>query len=90
VSWDEWIAWRAWYELQPWGEDRNDLRQAVGIAYQLAPYLPKERELPQLLYPYTKEDAVDAAELKRATEEAAQQWQEWERTRRRGKRDSDG
>jgi hypothetical protein len=83
VTWDEWIGWQAWYDLQPWGEERQDQRTAVAIAYQLAPYLPKETELPSLQYPYSQDDAIDPEQLKAAAETEARRWAEWDAERRR-------
>ena len=83
VSWDEWICWRAWYLLQPWGEERQDLRSAVAISYQLAPYLPRESELPTLTYPYTEDEPIDPEQLKAAAEAEARRWAEWDAERRK-------
>jgi hypothetical protein len=56
------IDWQARWELQPWGELRQDLRNAVTIAYLLAPYQDATADAPpEILWPYFRdnEPAVD-------------------------------
>jgi hypothetical protein len=92
VPWEEWCEWRAWYEIEPWGEYRADLRQAAAVSYQLSPYLPSNTELPGLVWPYWDEsDHVDVEAIKAAAAEERAKWDEWERSRkakRRGKGES--
>lgn len=84
VGYDEWIEWLAWWELEPWGEPRADLRQSVGIAYQLAPYLPAGRELPRLIWPYYDEaEEIDDATMQAAAEAERRRWADWEVSRKR-------
>lgn len=86
VGYDEWLTWCAWYELEPWGESRADLRQSVGIAYHLAPYLAAGAELPAVTWPYFEEaEQLDVAAMQAAAEAERQRWEEWERTRPRGR-----
>lgn len=82
ISWDEWISWQAWYSLQPWGDERADMRSAVAVAYQLAPYLPREAELPTFQYPYSEDEPLDPEQLKAAAEAEQRRWDEWEQERR--------
>jgi hypothetical protein len=84
LTWDEWIDWQAWYQLQPWGEERADLRASVGIAYALAPYMPPGAELPALQWPYYEGEAeIDIESLAAAAEAERLRWEEWEATRPR-------
>lgn len=84
IGWDEWLIWEAWYDLEPWGEWRADLRQSVAIAYQLAPYLPAGRELPAVVWPYYEtEEELDLAKLQEQLEADQQRWAEWDATRPR-------
>lgn len=80
---DELFAWRAYEELDPWGETRADFRQAAATAYHLSPYLPVGFELPKLTYPYfAAAEDVDVAAIEAAAKAAEQHWQEWDRQRR--------
>ena len=83
ISWDEWIRWQAYYEIEPWGEERADGRLAVEIAYLLTPYLPTGTELPDLAWPYFGEDAEapDPATVEAEIEAYRRRWAEWEAER---------
>jgi hypothetical protein len=85
VGWDEWLVWRAWYGIEPWGESRADLRQTVAIAYTLSPYLQGGAELPQLVWPYydTEDDLPTVEELRAAAEAERVRWAEWEAGRKK-------
>lgn len=85
VGWDEWLLWRAWYAIEPWGESRADLRQSVAIAYTLSPYLSRGTELPQLVWPYydSEDDLPTPEELQAAAEAERVRWAEWEASRKR-------
>lgn len=88
IGWDEWIEWRAWWEVEPWGELRADLRQSVALAYQLAPYLPAGRPLPGLCWPYFDEAAEVSDEERQAAAAAERQrWADWEAERQRQRRE---
>ena len=84
IGWDEWVAWRAWWEIEPWGEPRADLRAAAGVTYQLAPYLPRGAELPRLLWPYWDEADGEPTpeEMKAAVEAERARWEAWEAERK--------
>ena len=86
LGWDEWIRWLAWWELEPWGEARADLRQAVALSYTLAPYLRRDTELPALTWPYWDQDGeeLDVEALRALAAAEAKRWAEWDATRRRG------
>ena len=84
---DEFLDWQAYWELEPWGELRADLRQAAGLAISKAEWLPADAELPEFTYPYwdtAEETQVDLAERQRMIAEHTQRWAEWEQERRRG------
>lgn len=84
IGWDEWLLWRAWYQIEPWGENRADLRQSVGLAYTLAPYLPRGSELPALTWPYYSDsDELPAEQLQAAADAERVRWDAWEASRRR-------
>lgn len=88
IGWQEWIDWLAYWEIEPWGEARADERAAAGICYQLAPYLPKEMDLPQLAYPYFESSVPtreEIEEMQRAVREHTERWAEWERGRKKGR-----
>lgn len=60
LSWEQWVEWRERYEANPWGEEREDLRAAVSIAYGLLPVMPDRDSLPSIVWPYFTEDtAID-------------------------------
>ena len=45
--------WRKFYDAEPWGEQREDLRQAVLLRYLLKPYEKHTTEkLPDIMWPY--------------------------------------
>jgi hypothetical protein len=85
---DEFRLWQAYFEVEPWGELRADLRQAAGIAYNKAECLPDDAELPNLQFPYwenEQEETIDFAARQQAIEDHTRRWAEWERDRRNGK-----
>jgi hypothetical protein len=59
IDWPTFIEWRARYELQPWGEERADLRQMVLIHYLLSPYSSGDQTPPEPLYPYFANSDLD-------------------------------
>jgi hypothetical protein len=83
---DEWFAWQAYEQLEPWGETRADLRQAAAAAYQLAPYLPADFALPKLTYPYfAAAEEIDVATITATVREHDRMWTDWDRQRRSGR-----
>lgn len=32
ISWDQFLRWQEYYNIEPWGEDRNDLRAGALVA----------------------------------------------------------
>jgi len=51
LSWPQVVDWLAFYELSPWGEERDDLRSGVLAALLLAPYA-EDSEPPNVTWPY--------------------------------------
>lgn len=71
LSYHEYVHWRAFYGLDPWGEQRADMRAAQLTAAVLAPH-SKGRPRPKdfLLYPeerHIPQDDVWKARLRRLT-----------------------
>lgn len=66
---------------------RADERLGVQVSYTLAPYLPEDRELPKLDYPYFEKTqpltAEDVAAVEQQIREHQARWAEWEQSRRR-------
>lgn len=59
LTWDDLTDWLAFYHWQPFGERRNDWRNAA-----LAAFLTDEAgEAPALTWPYWTDDGSDLAEL---------------------------
>ena len=54
ISYVDYLAWREYYECEPWGETRADIRQAVLMRAVLAPHRRPGQPAPDLwpLYPY--------------------------------------
>ncbi len=76
LSWDDFVLWRARYELQPWGELRGDMRQSVLLSYLLRPHLKRAPgRPPSVMYPY--EHGPKASDFEGFTErmEAYRDWQ---------------
>jgi hypothetical protein len=86
IDWEELLWWQAYYDLEPWGDERADARLAVGVAYQLAPYLPEGTELPSLAWPYygdaEEAEPIDPEVIREAVAAHQRHWAEWERDRR--------
>ncbi len=59
LTWREWIEWQDFYELEPWGELRADLRQ-VALAVTLLGAFAGSCNLPEPTYPYFGRDDFDA------------------------------
>ncbi len=65
IGWDEWIEWRAWWEVEPWGELRADLVAELDwfVASVLRPngltligtVLAEQVEQPELMAAFRKE-----------------------------------
>lgn len=72
LSHAEFIEWAAFYRLDPWGEQRADLRAAQIAVATLAPHTPKGSPLPNprdlLLFPDDRLDLPDDLEAQE------QQW----------------
>lgn len=50
--------WIAYYDREPWGETRADLRLSVIAQYTLAPHMRhRSAELPKTIYPYYEQDS---------------------------------
>lgn len=89
MDWDEFRDWQAYYDLEPWGEERADFRQAVAVAYANIGWLPDDAKLPDLLWPYFPEaEQIDFDAVRQAVEEHTDHWADWERERR-GQHDHD-
>jgi len=83
LTWDEFTDWLAYYQVEPWGDERADLRQAVAIAYQNIAWLPDDAELPEIVWPYFPDaEEIDFQAVREAIEEHATKWADWERERR--------
>ena len=52
MPWETFCRWEAYYELEPWGETRGDLRQLALAMNLLAGRLPRGTQIPSLIYPY--------------------------------------
>lgn len=63
LTWEQWLGWRAYYQTEPWGEERADSRAAANSMWTVA--TQHGGEAPDLLYPYFR----DAGELWRKHQE---------------------
>jgi hypothetical protein len=55
LSWPQVLDWLAFYELDPWGQRREDLRAGMLAALLLAPW-SETIEPPNLTWPYFDDD----------------------------------
>ena len=76
LTWEQMIDWLALYDLQPWGDQRDDLRAFAAANVCIAPYLEKYAKLPDAAWPYwDTPEAVKPAEALDRMREFDQQWQ---------------
>ena len=56
LTWEQVIGWRKAWNQDPWGEVRADMRAAANTFWQAAS--GNSSDLPDLSYPYFKDDSV--------------------------------
>lgn len=62
LSWSEWVEWREFYLIDPWGEQRADLRMAQIASAALFPHVkPKPEPAAFMLFPDERLDLPDDA-----------------------------
>lgn len=57
---EQFMRWEQYYEAEPWGESREDNRQAANTLVGLAPWQPATASLPDLHYPYFEDNSPEA------------------------------
>lgn len=78
IDLDELLGWLAYWSAEPWGEMRADQRMAVGLYYQLLPWMDSAAdEPPALEYPYFDDPEETAAAIKSAVEEYRKADEHW-------------
>lgn len=68
ISASQYDDWLAFFESEPWGQDREDARQAVLIQHLLRPHLKNPNttsDLPKYQWPYFETDEDKASDWRR-------------------------
>jgi hypothetical protein len=63
----DYLDWTEYYEAEPWGELREDMRNAVLAIWATAPYRSDDTDMPQLIWPYWIDQSPEAQAEKAKT-----------------------
>ena len=58
---EEWRGWLDYWNVEPWGELRADQRAAAQALWNTAPYAGEGASLPDLTFPYFKDEGEEVA-----------------------------
>ena len=61
LSWNQALDWVALFDLEPWGDKRDDMRTFAAAMVGVSPYLGKGADLPEPCWPYWKNHGTDDA-----------------------------
>lgn len=59
LSWKEWTEWQEFWDLEPWGDQRHDLRQVALLVSIFAAWSGAHHGLPDATYPYFAVGAIN-------------------------------
>ena len=64
ITYSQWLGWLAYYNAEPWGELRADLRGLVQAQFVNAHRMPPGFELPSPTYPYWEDTSPEGIAAK--------------------------
>ena len=68
---DELTEWAAFYRIDPWGDQRADLRQAIAASAAVNIHMPKGKSVnPEQFMPYVPKREQTAEEMVQAIKQA--------------------
>jgi len=65
LYWEQLIDWLALFNLEPWGDQRDDLRAFAAATVSLGPYMEKAAKMPDAQWPYWHEQPSPQESLER-------------------------
>jgi hypothetical protein len=75
---EQFMRWELFYGEEPWGEEREDQRQAANTIYGLAPYMQAGAQLPDLTYPYFEDSSPESLAKRMRTMDAQIERSKWQ------------